>query len=53
MTVVDHACTARSDHTEDNKIGIESLQSMHHYVVIAKTNWLGIRILCPSGCNIS
>ena len=49
MTVVDHGCTTRSDHIEDNNIGIESLQSTQHYVVRAKTNCLGIRILCHSG----
>ena len=43
---------SRSGKTKDYKIGISAtLISTQHYGVRPNTDWLGIRIMCPSGAT--
>jgi hypothetical protein len=51
-SAVDCRFEPRSDQTKDFKIGMCCF-STKHASFRAKTGWLGIRILCPSGDNMS
>ena len=54
LSVVDRGFESRSGLTNDYKIGsCSSPLSMQHSGEGAKTGWLGIRIMCPSGETVS
>jgi hypothetical protein len=49
-SAVDRGLKPRSGQTKDYKIGICCFTAKHA-ALRAKTGWLGIRIMCPSGAT--
>ena len=48
LSAVDHRFESISGQIKDYKIGICCFSCMQHLEERTKTDWLGIRIMCPS-----